>query len=221
MSYKCLVLDFDGTIADTFEQAYHIVNELADERKFRKLAREEIGTAQDMSLTQFLKFLGIPKRRLPGLLLAGRSKLAKIADQIQPVSGMDAFLHAVRPHVDTLGILTSNSAENVETFAGVRGLDIFDFVSSVPKLTGKSRHLKAIMLTYSVTADEILYVGDETRDVAAAKKAGVDVAAVTWGFNSAKSLAALHPEYLIKSPTELLSICFPEPRHIAVHKSEE
>lgn len=218
MSYKCLVLDFDGTIADTFEQAFHIVNELAGERNFRKLAREEIGHAQDMSITQFLEFLGIPKRRLPGLLLAGRSRLAKVAHQIQPVPGMDEFLHTIRPHVDTLGILTSNSAENVETFAHVRGLDIFDFVSSVPKLSGKSRHLKAIMLTYSVTAREILYVGDETRDVTAAKKAGVDVAAVTWGFNSAKSLAELKPEYLISSPADLLSICFPEPRHIAMQK---
>ena len=49
-------------------------------------------------------------------------------------------------------------------------------------------------------------VGDEVRDVEAAQKAGVDVAAVTWGFQSSEALADLAPTYLIHHPMDLLGL---------------
>jgi phosphoglycolate phosphatase len=52
----------------------------------------------------------------------------------------------------------------------------------------------------------MLYVGDEIRDIKAAKKAEVPMAAVTWGFNSPESLHAQSPEHVITSPHELLHL---------------
>ena len=51
-----------------------------------------------------------------------------------------------------------------------------------------------------------LYVGDETRDIEAAQKAGVSIAAVTWGYNSAEVLRRFSPDYLVNRPDELLSL---------------
>jgi len=39
-----------------------------------------------------------------------------------------------------------------------------------------------------------LFVGDKTRDIEAAKKAGIRMAAVTWGYNSRRSLDAMKPD---------------------------
>lgn len=206
MSFKCLVFDFDGTIADTFDMAYRIFNELAVENGFRGIQEHEVTRVRGMTLPQFLRFARIPKRRLPGLLLAGRSKLAAEADSIPVVPGMIDVLRTLRPQLGKVGVLTSNSEHNVRTFAATRGLDVFDFISSVPKLSGKAKYLKAIMMTYSLSPDEVLYIGDETRDVRAAKKAKVPVAAVTWGFNSAEILKDGRPDYVVQEPSQLLEL---------------
>ena len=52
----------------------------------------------------------------------------------------------------------------------------------------------------------MLYIGDELRDVKASQKAGVPIAAVTWGFNSKESLAACSPDYLFDSPADFLRL---------------
>jgi phosphoglycolate phosphatase len=66
--------------------------------------------------------------------------------------------------------------------------------------------LRAIQKTFSVRAEEMLYVGDEIRDIKASKKAGIAIAAVTWGFNSAESLKAEAPEHVVSEPPELLDL---------------
>ena len=40
--------------------------------------------------------------------------------------------------------------------------------------------------------EDVVYVGDETRDIVAARKLGIRVAAVTWGYNSSEALEAHH-----------------------------
>jgi hypothetical protein len=42
----------------------------------------------------------------------------------------------------------------------------------------------------------VLYVGDEVRDMEAARKASVDIAAVGWGFHSLAILADERPKFL-------------------------
>ncbi len=210
MSFQCLVCDFDGTVAATFDHAVRIYNELAMEHGYRRLEAADHERVRGMTLSQFLRFARIPKRRLPGLLMAGRSKLAREADTIQVINGMEEVLGVVRHHVPVIGILTSNSVHNVRTFAASRGLQVFDFISSVPKLSGKAKYLKAIMMTYSLAPHEILFVGDEVRDIRAGKKARVPVAGAAWGFNSANLLRDARPDYLLEHPRQLLDLLCPE-----------
>jgi phosphoglycolate phosphatase-like HAD superfamily hydrolase len=42
--------------------------------------------------------------------------------------------------------------------------------------------------------------------VKASQKAGIDCAAVTWGFNSRESLLRSNPKYVIDEPSELLAM---------------
>jgi HAD superfamily hydrolase (TIGR01549 family) len=127
--------------------------------------------------------------------------------QLQLIDGMGEILAELRRHVRCFGILTSNATENVDLFLRTHGLrDQFDFISSTSKLTGKAKHLKAIRKTFSLKNEELLYIGDELRDVKASQKAGIPIAAVTWGFNSRESLAASKPNYLFDTPRDFLSL---------------
>ena len=51
-----------------------------------------------------------------------------------------------------------------------------------------------------------MYIGDELRDVKASQKAGIPIAAVTWGFNSRESLAASEPDFLFDQPVDFLRL---------------
>lgn len=53
---------------------------------------------------------------------------------------------------------------------------------------------------------EVLYVGDSLVDIATARNAGVDVVAVTWGFQKKDELQAARPDYLVDSTNEILRI---------------
>ena len=49
-------------------------------------------------------------------------------------------------------------------------------------------------------------VGDRSVDVAAAHKNGLQAAGVLWGYGSFDELSAEEPEYLFRSPLDLLGL---------------
>jgi phosphoglycolate phosphatase len=154
-----------------------------------------------------LEHLHIPKRRVPALITRGTGMMRGNITQLQLIPGMGEVLVEMRRHVHSFGILTSNATANVELFLSTHGLrEQFDFISSTSKLTGKAKHLKAIRKTFSLRPEQMLYIGDEIRDVKASQKAGIPIAAVTWGFNSRASLAASAPDYLFDQPADFLRL---------------
>jgi len=207
MIYKTLVFDFDGTIADTLGETRRIFNKIAPDYGIREVAEEELNQLRHLSLKELLDHLDIPKRRVPALIARGTGMMRGNITQLQLIAGMSEVLIELRRHVRSFGILTSNATANVDLFLRTHGLrEQFDFISSTSKLTGKSKHLKAIRKTFSMRPEEMLYIGDELRDVKASQKAGIPIAAVTWGFNSRESLAASKPDYLFDTPADFLRL---------------
>lgn len=210
MIYKTLVFDFDGTIADTLGETRRIFNKIAPDYGIREVAEEELNQLRHLSLKELLDHLDIPKRRVPALIARGTGMMRGNITQLQLIPGMSEVLIELRRHVRSFGILTSNATANVDLFLRTHGLrEQFDFISSTSKLTGKSKHLRAIRKTFSLRPEELLYIGDELRDVKASQKAGIPIAAVTWGFNSRESLAASEPDYLFDKPEDFLQLLAP------------
>lgn len=54
--------------------------------------------------------------------------------------------------------------------------------------------------------NELIYVGDEVRDVKACLKAGVLVIGVTWGLNCRNALEASGASFGVDHPSELLAV---------------
>ena len=207
MIYTTLVFDFDGTIADTLGETRRIFNRIAPDYGIREVAEHELDQLRHLSLKELLSHLDIPKRRVPALISRGTGMMRSNISELKLIDGMPEVLVELRKHVRSFGILTSNATANVDLFLRTHGLrDEFDFISSTSKLTGKSKHLKAIRKTFTMQPDELLYIGDELRDVKASQKAGIPIAAVSWGFNSHESLAAAKPDYLFDRPEEFLRL---------------
>ena len=203
---KLLIFDFDGTIADTLDAGVTILNKLAVEFGFRPLHPKDLERVRDMRTRQLMKFLGIPARKMSRIARRGSEELYACIHSIQPLPGMPEALRELQTLGFALGIITSNTEVNVQIFLRSHGLDLFDFVRCSSKLLGKARMIRSVIRRQHVRAADILFVGDETRDIEAAKKAGIRIAAVTWGYNSRRSLEAMKPDFVFESPKELVAM---------------
>ena len=126
---------------------------------------------------------------------------------IHPIPGMKHILAELKKLHVHMGIVSSNSIDNINKFLENHSLHIFDFIHPTSKIWSKNTSLKNLIIQKGYRLEDILYVGDEIRDIVAAKKLGIKVAAVTWGYNSAQSLKKHKPHYLIENPENLLTLC--------------
>jgi phosphoglycolate phosphatase len=106
-----------------------------------------------------------------------------------------------------MGILSSNSSDNIQACLRANQADkIFAPVVGHRRLLGKGRALRRFLRSQCLPKGDVLYVGDEVRDIEAARQAGVDVAAVAWGANTRELLLNHRPDYLIESPGQLATM---------------
>jgi phosphoglycolate phosphatase len=202
----CLIFDFDGTVASTLDLGWEIFNELAPKYGYLPVKDADRDKLRDLTTSQFIKHQQVPRLKVPAILKEGKRRLAARMDEIRPIDGMDAVLPALRKRWTVLGILTSNDKVNVRAFLQMHGLDFFDFVSTVPKLSGKAKSLKAILRTFTLETADVVFVGDEARDMKAARKADIPGAGVLWGANSKKALKLYDPRWLLERPADLLDL---------------
>ena len=202
-----LIFDFDGTIADTFEQTTAISNLLSSEFNFKKVEPHEILELKHKTSVELIEHLNIPVLKIPYIVARAKSELNKAIHLIEPIEGLKETLQELKSLGYQLGILTSNSLKNVQAFLQANAIDFFDFVQSSSRIWRKNISLNKMINTHGLDPERVLYVGDETRDIDAARSSGVRVIAVTWGYNSSKILKAYQPDFLIHSPQELTSLC--------------
>ena len=201
-----MIFDFDGTIADTFDAGVQILNKLAGEFGFHPLQPKDLEKARDMRTHQLVRFLGVPARKMSRIARRGSEELHSCIQSIQPLRGMPEALRELRRLGYSLGIITSNTELNVNIFLRNHGLELFDFIRCSSKLLGKARMIRSVIRRQHVHAVDILFVGDETRDIEACQKVGIRIAAVTWGYNSRRSLVAMKPDFVFDDPQELVSL---------------
>jgi phosphoglycolate phosphatase len=209
MPFKLVVFDFDGTLADSLGGMVRIFNQLAPELGHRPV--EDVAAARAMTTRQFLKHHGIPFWRLPRLVRRYRALAAADADTTRLFPGLPEAVAALRANGSRLGVLSSNSEENIRRSLRANGIEeFFAFVVGYPKLFGKGRALKRILRAERAERSDVLYVGDEVRDVEAARKAGVTSAAVTWGVHAESLLRANRPDHVVAEPGMLAGLALRE-----------
>ncbi|MGB7441409.1 MAG: HAD hydrolase-like protein [Coleofasciculaceae cyanobacterium] len=207
MSVNVIIFDFDGTLADTFEAIVGITNNLAVEFGYKPATPEEIIQVRNLSSREIVKQSGISVFKLPFLLKRVKENLHNDIQNLNPVLGIKEALTQLKEKGYILGILTSNSEENVGVFLRKHEMkELFSFVHSAKTLFGKHTALKKLMSSYQWNAEEVVYVGDETRDIESSQKINLKVIAVSWGFNSKIALAEQKPDFIIDHPSELVDL---------------
>ncbi len=201
-----LIFDFDGTLADTLAAIIHIVNNHAEELRIQPLSDSDVDGLRGMSSREILRKYDISRFRLPKLMLRSQRELYERIHEVELFPGIRDLVLALRAAGFPLGILTSNSGENVRKLLRARDMDVFDFIHSETRLFGKKRALRRLLRRRGLKRDEVIYIGDETRDIEACRRVPIPVISVSWGFHRRDLLSALFPDYLVDSPAEILAI---------------
>ncbi len=199
---KTLLFDFDGTLADTVNLSFEVMNELAQKYHFRQLSESDLKRLKQLPARAVLKFLGISALKAPLVMAAGKRKVFARIDEVPCNQALKALLGRLQGAC-RFGVLSTNSAQNVKRFLTNHQLPPFDFIYADARLSGKARVLKRAIKKQNLEPKNLLYIGDEIRDIVAAKRAGVAVAAVSWGYNTKEVLAAQNPDYLVDDVTGL------------------
>lgn len=200
-----LIFDFDGTIADTLGSIVRITNRIAPEYGYSPTTPEKLKYYQSLSTKEMLRQSELPLFRLPFLLRRVRKEMAAEINSVPIASDLVPTLRDLLAHNHRLMIMSSNSRRNIEGFLAVHGIeDVFESVQGGVGLLSKARVLKRIIQKGSLDFSQVIYVGDETRDIDASKQIGILIAAVTWGFSSRDALEAQDPAFLVDHPRQLL-----------------
>lgn len=206
-----LIFDFDGTLVDSFAVTMQKLSLLADELEFKKINLQEIEPLKDLTSHELIRYLNIPLHKIPLLLYQGRKHMQEVIPTLPIFANLREVLTELYELNCKLGIVTSNSADNVNAWLERQKIQhLFHFVHAESSFLGKDKTLKKIIKNYRMESLRTFYIGDETRDIEAAQKSRIQDLAVTWGFHSQKALAQAKPKHMAHHPQDLLTILKPK-----------
>lgn len=201
-----LIFDFDGTLADTLAFTVNAATEI--NRSLHLLSDEKIDFEKFRSTdtVAFFNDLEIPAYKLFFFLYKYQRKQSKSIDKVKIFEELPEVLIELKKNDIGLGVATSNSTKNVKLFLNNNNIDTFDFIYSSIDYFHKNKIIEKAMKKYGMEKENVIYIGDEIRDVKAAKEAGIKVASVTWGYNFESVLSKYNPDFIINKPEELLNL---------------
>ncbi len=199
-----IIFDFDGTLANSLPVVMELFYEWSGVDPFTPA---EVERLRNMSLRQVLREVGIPLWRVPRLLAKARGQFSHHLDEVQIFAGMPEVIKKLHTNGHQLYLISSNSSQNIRIFLKKQGIEqYFRDVRGNAGLFGKASAIKSILRTYKLSTNDCYAIGDETRDVDAAKKTGVTSIAVNWGYNADKALKAHYPDHLVTKPAQLIEL---------------
>ncbi len=206
MVRKTIIFDFDGTIADTLSACIHLVNNNSEKYGWRKIQDTEIEKLRGMTPFELIREFKIPFYKVPFLIKKFQLELYEAMDQVRIFPGMKNAIETLHKNGHRLGIITSNTEANVRRCLEAHKINSFDFIHNERSIFGKSHSIKNAIKAYKLTTENVVYIGDEVRDIQASHKSQIPSIAVTWGFNSKNLLKEHGPDYLVDSPSNLLDL---------------
>jgi phosphoglycolate phosphatase len=198
-----LVFDFDGTICDSFDLTLQIANEYLTRLGKKTVEAKDF---RECGIEELLKDYKLNKFQILVYIFKGRRELARHIKDLKSFSGLPEVLVELSKH-NKLSIISSNSRRNIEKFLKINNIyEYFSFIISSPTIFEKSKKIEYAIRKYNLDKSKTYYIGDEVRDIQAAKRAKVKSIAVSWGFADKKLLEKYDPDLIIQQPLKLLQL---------------
>lgn len=203
---KYIIFDFDGTLADSTAVFASAWNTLAQKYKFKGIEFKEIESLKKLSMAERSKLFDFPMYKLPMILPQFYRLYRQSLNEVHLYEGIKEVLMEIDKRGYKILIISSNSQENILEFLKMNGIQCVSNVLCSNRIFGKDKVLKKFLKDSSSTVSDVLYIGDEQRDIVACKKVGVPIIWVSWGYDSIEAIQQEEPEYKVNAPKEILDI---------------
>jgi phosphoglycolate phosphatase len=196
MPPSLVIFDLDGTLADSFPWFLRNLNGVADRFGFRRVAEDEIEPLRHMGSRAILKSLNVPLWKLPRI--GNHMRAMKAAADIPLFAGTDAMLRALADAGIALALVSSDNETNARRQLGDANAALFADFACGASIFGKAAKFRCVIARAGIDPAHALAIGDETRDIEAARAAGISCAAVTWGYAAPRALRAHAPDLVFE-----------------------
>jgi phosphoglycolate phosphatase len=204
MRYALAIFDLDGTLADSLPWFQRHVNDVADKFGFRRVAEDDIPSLRRAGPREILERLDVPTWKVPRIARHMRRLKAAHLDEIPLFPGTETMLRALRDAGLNLALVSSDHERNARAQLGASSAALFSDLACGAALFGKAAKFRAVVRRSGIPPERAIAIGDEVRDIEAARAAGIACGAVTWGYAAPETLRALRPDLLLESMGEIV-----------------
>lgn len=203
---KTIIFDFDGTIVNSRDLVIKLYNELAEKNNCKKINEIDIKFLSGLSINERCKELGVPLYKIPSFAFEVKKNYKDYLCSLSIKEGIIDVLYKLRENRLRLSVVSSNSQSTILDFVKKNNIDIFDNIYSAKDIFGKHNTINGFLKKFNLDKKDVLYIGDEVRDVISCKKSGIKIIAVTWGYDSKELLSNGNPDFIVDYPSEIINI---------------
>ncbi|MFS0783944.1 HAD hydrolase-like protein [Bacillus sp. 1P06AnD] len=205
MTKKYVLFDFDGTLADSGKVAIEAINQLAEVHGFPKIQAsqfQQLQASAAIGQQQNTEAMGAFSAVADDFYAIYKQSLHKIP--LFP--GIREMLEALHANGIGVAVVSSNEESNIRDYFKAQRLSFITEVYTSSDLFGKASMIKDFCGKHGLHTGDVLYVGDEARDIRACHQADTDVIWVDWGFDGQEEAVKENPTYMVSSPQEIVEI---------------
>ncbi|MET4384678.1 phosphoglycolate phosphatase [Bradyrhizobium sp. F1.4.3] len=205
MPYTLAIFDLDGTLVDSFPWFLRTINDVADRFGFRRVADEDVEGLRHASTREILSRLEVPLWKLPAIARHARRLKGEAAAEISLFAGAEAMLRTLAENGVQLALVTSDSEANAREKLG-EVATLFGHFDCAASLFGKPAKFRRVIRRAGVDPSRVIAIGDEVRDIEAARAVGIACGAVSWGYAAPTALRALAPDHMFAQMDEIADV---------------
>lgn len=210
MPYALAIFDLDGTLVDSFPWFLRTINDVADRFGFRRVRGEDVEGLRHASTREILTRLEVPLWKLPAIARHARRLKGEAAAEISLFAGVETMLRTLAENGVQLALVTSDSEANARAKLGATAA-LFSHFDCAASVFGKPAKFRRVIRRANVAPARAIAIGDEVRDIEAARAVGIACGAVCWGYAAAAALRAHKPGLVFERMDDIAgTLCRPE-----------
>ncbi len=200
--YRLVIFDFDGTLADSLPWFRASFDDMVARFDLTPVPADEIEGLRGLSAREIMARLNVSMWQLPAIVSDMRKRKLAAASEISLFNGIPAMLTDLQNSGIKVAIVSSDSEASVRQVLGpeTRLIARFDCGAA---MFGKHWKFRRVARRLGIKASQTICIGDELRDIEAAKAAEMDSGAVAWGYALPSALQAAGPTHLFSSIEEM------------------
>lgn len=206
MPYRLALFDFDGTLADSFPCFLAALDAAAARYGFQGVDARDLERLRGLSAWQVMEHIDVAMWQVPMITQFMRARMREAIDSVSLFPGIHEALEDLVARDVRLAIVSSNAKASIQHVLGARLASLVGDYRCDVSIFGKRPKLRQALTASGCPPDEAIVIGDELRDLRAARGEGISFGAVTWGFTSVPALVAAAPDHVFQHVDDIVHV---------------